>query len=48
MLVRLHKRVVASGGRLAVVNLRPHVREVFEATRLTTVFDVEAARPRSA
>jgi stage II sporulation protein AA (anti-sigma F factor antagonist) len=48
MLVRLHKQVVATGGRLAVVNLRPHVRDVFEATRLTTVFDVEVARPLSA
>jgi anti-anti-sigma factor len=39
-LLTVHKHVRAGGGRLAVVNVRPHVYEVFAVTRLTTVLDV--------
>jgi stage II sporulation protein AA (anti-sigma F factor antagonist) len=39
-LLTVHKHVRASGGRLAVVNVRPHVYEIFAVTRLTTVLNV--------
>ena len=48
-LLTVHKQLRSRGGRLAVVNVRPHVYEVFAVTRLTTVLEVrgqeEAARP---
>jgi len=48
-LLTVHKQLRARDGRLAVVNVRPHVYEVFAVTRVTTVLDVrgqeEAARP---
>ena len=48
-LLTIHKQLRSRGGRLAVVNVRPHVYEVFAVTRVTTVLDVrgqeEAARP---
>ena len=48
-LLAVHKQLRSRGGRLAVVNVRPHVYEVFAVTRLTTVLEVrgqeEAARP---
>ena len=48
-LLTVHKQLRARGGRLAVVNVRPHVYEVFAVTRVTTVLDVrgqeKAARP---
>ena len=31
---------VRSGRRLAILNLQPHVYEVFSVTRLNTLFDV--------
>jgi anti-anti-sigma factor len=40
MLLVLKKRLAESGRRLAIVNLQPHVYEVFSVTRLDTVLDV--------
>ncbi len=40
LLLKIHKRLAASGRRLAVVNLRPHIYELFSVTRLDTVLDV--------
>ena len=40
LLLKLHKRLAASGRRLAVLNLQPHVYELFSVTRLDTVLDV--------
>jgi anti-anti-sigma factor len=45
ILVRLHKRRAAQGRRLAVLNLQPHLYELFSVTRLNTVLDV---RPQQA
>jgi anti-anti-sigma factor len=45
LLLTLHKRLAESGRRLAVVNLQPHIYEVFSVTRLDTVLDV---RPQEA
>jgi anti-anti-sigma factor len=45
VLVRLHKQLAANGRRLAVLNLQPHVYELFSVTRLDTVLDV---RPQEA
>ena len=39
-LLSIHKHLRARGGRLTVVNVRPHVYEVFAVSRLTTVLDV--------
>ncbi len=40
LLLTLHKRLAASGRRLAILNLQPHVYEVFDVTRLNSVLDV--------
>ncbi len=42
-LIRLNGRVRAGGGRLALVNPTPAVRQVFRVTRLDTVLDVRDA-----
>ena len=39
----LDRELRAGGGRLALVNLRPAVRQVFAVTRLDRVLDVSAA-----
>ena len=39
-LLTVHKQLRARDGRLAVVNVRPHIYEIFAVTRLTTVLDV--------
>ena len=39
-LVALHKRLVASGGRLVLCNVGERAYEVFEVARLTEVLDV--------
>jgi anti-anti-sigma factor len=44
-LVRLHKMTRAAGGSLALHNLNDEVYEVFEVTRLTSLFDVRRAAP---
>src|SRR5579884_4000561 len=36
LLLTLHKRLVASGRSLALLNLQPHVYEVFDVTRLNS------------
>jgi anti-anti-sigma factor len=40
-LLRLHKKLAAGGRRLAVLNVRPDIYEVFSVTKLTTVLDVQ-------
>jgi anti-anti-sigma factor len=40
MLLTLRKRLAEGGRRLVLLNLQPHVYEVFSVTRLNTVFDV--------
>jgi anti-anti-sigma factor len=40
MLLTLRKRLADGGRRLAILNLHPHVYEVFSVTRLDTLFDV--------
>jgi anti-anti-sigma factor len=42
-LVRLHKRLAAGGGRLALENVRPAVRDVFRVTLLDRVFHIAPA-----
>jgi anti-sigma B factor antagonist len=37
-LLVLHKKIQAAGGRLALCEFRPHLREVFEVLKLTQVF----------
>jgi anti-sigma B factor antagonist len=40
LLVRIHKRVCESGGRLQLSNLDPNLHRIFEITKLTKVFDI--------
>lgn len=40
LLIRIHKRVCESGGRLQLSNLDSNIRKVFEITQLTKVFDI--------
>jgi len=40
LLVRVNKKVRQRGGRLALCNVAPKIREVFEITQLTKVFDI--------
>jgi anti-anti-sigma factor len=42
-LVCLHKQVQAAGGRLSLLNVRPEIYEVFAATRLNGLLDVQPA-----
>ena len=39
-LVSLHKKMKASGGRLTLFNLNPHVFEVFAVTRLEALIGI--------
>lgn len=41
LLIRIHKKVCESGGRLQLSNLDPSIRKVFEITQLTKVFDID-------
>lgn len=40
LLIRIHKKVCESGGRLQLSNLDSNIRKVFEITQLTKVFDI--------
>ena len=40
LLIRVNKKVRQRGGRLALCNVAPKIREVFEITQLTKVFDI--------
>ena len=40
MLITLHKRVREKNGQLRLCNIQPAIREVFEITRLTEVFNI--------
>jgi anti-anti-sigma factor len=43
VLLGVHKRLRAVGGRLVLANLHPLVAEVFAVTRLDTVFELHTA-----
>jgi anti-sigma B factor antagonist len=40
LLIRIHKKVCESGGRLQLSNLDSNIYKVFEITQLTKVFDI--------
>ncbi len=40
LLVKIHKRVVGTGGHLQLYNLDPKIYRVFEITQLTRIFDI--------
>jgi anti-sigma B factor antagonist len=46
LLVTLHKRMQASGGRLTLFNLNAHVVEVFTVARLQTLLAISGRRRR--
>jgi anti-sigma B factor antagonist len=45
VLLRLRRRVQAAGGWLALENVSPRLREVFDVTGLTRLFPILAAAP---
>jgi len=45
MLIALHHRLRALDGWLIICRLNPHLREVFEVTRLNTFLDIRSAEP---
>jgi anti-anti-sigma factor len=47
-LIGLHRKVTASGGRLTLCNVPPHLYEVFERTRLDRWLDVRRGQPSGA
>ena len=40
LLVRVHKKVCESGGRVQLTNLDSNLHRIFEITQLTKVFDI--------
>jgi anti-anti-sigma factor len=40
LLVKIHKRVVETDGRLQLFNLDPKIQKVFEITQLVKIFDI--------
>jgi anti-anti-sigma factor len=40
LLVKIHKRVIETGGHLQLFNLDPKIHKVFEITQLVKVFDI--------
>ncbi|MBL7154149.1 MAG: STAS domain-containing protein [Phycisphaerae bacterium] len=40
LLIRVHKKVSERGGKLALCNVDPGIRKVFEITQLTKVLDI--------
>ena len=44
MLIALLKKVQAGNGAMRLCNIRPVIREVFEITRLTDVFEIHESR----
>ena len=43
LLVKVHKRVIETGGHLQLLNLDPKIHKVFEITQLTKIFDIVGA-----
>jgi anti-anti-sigma factor len=40
VLILLHKQMVDAGGKLTLHNVHPHLNDVFEVTKLDTIFDI--------
>ena len=40
LLIRVHKNVSELGGRIELRNLDPRLRQIFEITQLTKIFDI--------
>lgn len=40
VLVSIHKKAMVIGGGVTLINLKGHVKEIFELTRLNKVFDI--------
>jgi anti-anti-sigma factor len=45
VLIMIHKRLQQGGGQLIVCDVAPPVHEIFEVTRVTTLFEVRQAQP---
>jgi anti-anti-sigma factor len=45
VLIMIHKRVQQRGGQLIVCDVAPPIYEIFEVTKVTTLFEVRQAQP---
>lgn len=43
VLLRTHKRVLAAGGGLELVNVSPHIHDIFRYSALDTIFRIQPA-----
>lgn len=43
VLLKTHKRVLASGGGLELVNVTKHIRDIFRYSSLDTIFRIQSA-----
>ena len=43
MLLKTQKRLMASGGRLRLAGVRPHLRDIFVYSGFDKLFEIEAA-----
>ena len=43
LLLKAHKRLMAGGGRLRLVNVNSHIHDIFKFSGFDQVFDVERA-----
>jgi len=46
-LIVLHKKIKTADGQLALCKLHPHLREVFEVTRLNLIFPIYDDEPQA-
>jgi anti-sigma B factor antagonist len=44
ILLKAHKRLLAAGGRLRLINVNNHIYDIFRFSGFDRVFDVERAR----
>ena len=45
VLLRTHKRLMAGGNGLKLINVNPHLRDIFSYSGFDTLFEIEAAAP---
>ena len=44
VLLKTHKRLLASNGKLRLAGVNPHVRDIFQYSGFDRIFEIEAAR----
>ena len=44
VLLKTHKRLLASNGKLRLAGVNPHLRDIFQYSGFDRIFEIEAAR----